>query len=120
MHEICRHLQTLLRSIYCHIYDKDPETVEFLLVPMPRLEIETIGDFKILHEIGALTPDMSVRLSGILLGEDPHSKRSRQKRGGDVKRPEIMEGVKIAPGKTIQQPAGKQDSRRTPPEKSPI
>ena len=35
---------------------------------MPRLEIETIQDFKILYEIGALTPDMSVELSRILLG----------------------------------------------------
>jgi hypothetical protein len=49
--------------------------VEFLLVPMPRLEIETIQDFKILHEIGALTPDMTVKLSRILLGEEPGAAR---------------------------------------------
>ena len=49
--------------------------MEFLLVPMPRLEIETIQDFKILHEIGALTPDMTVKLSRILLGEEPGAAR---------------------------------------------
>ena len=74
MHEVCRHLQTLMRNVYCHIYGAPPEKVEFILVPMPRLEIETIQDFKILHEIGALTPDMTVKLSRILLGEDPSSR----------------------------------------------
>jgi hypothetical protein len=77
MHEICRHLQTLLRVVYCSIYAARGEDVEFILVPMPRLEIETIQDFKILHEIGALTPDMTVKLSRILLGEEPGAKRAR-------------------------------------------
>jgi hypothetical protein len=71
MHEICRHVQALLRNVYCEIYSAKPEDVEFLLIPMPRLEIETIQDFKVLHEIGALTPDMTVKLSRILLGEEP-------------------------------------------------
>jgi len=53
--------------------------VEFVLVPMPRLEIETIQDFKILHEIGALNPDMTVKLSRILLGEDPAKKNTSKK-----------------------------------------
>jgi len=47
---------------------------------MPRLEIETIQDFKILHEIGALTPDMTVKLSRILLGEDPSAKKTNGKK----------------------------------------
>ena len=46
---------------------------------MPRLEVETIADFKVLFEIGALTPDMSIRLSRILLGEEPGAKRKKQK-----------------------------------------
>jgi len=75
MHEVCRHLQSLLRECYCQIYSAKPEDVEFILVPMPRLEIETIQDFKILFEIGALTPDMTVKLSRILLGEEPGGKR---------------------------------------------
>jgi hypothetical protein len=77
MHEICRHLQQLLRIVYCHVYATQPEDVEFILVPMPRLEIETIQDFKILFEIGALTPDMTVKLSRILLGEDPGSDKAK-------------------------------------------
>ena len=46
---------------------------------MPRLEIETIQDFKILHEIGALTPDMTIKLSRILLGEEPGAAKKRKK-----------------------------------------
>ena len=78
MHEICRHLQGLLKQAYREIYKKD-SNVEFLLVPMPRLEVETIADFKILFEIGALTPDMSIRLSRILLGEEPGAKKRKSK-----------------------------------------
>jgi hypothetical protein len=81
MHEMCRHLQTLLRRVYCKIYKADPETVQFLLVPMPRLEIETIEDFKVLYEIGALTPDMSIKLSKILLGEDATAKKPKTQGG---------------------------------------
>jgi hypothetical protein len=77
MHEICRHLQILLRTVYCRIYSARQEDVEFLMVPMPRLEIETIQDFKILHEIGALSPDMTVKLSRILLGEEPSAKKAK-------------------------------------------
>jgi hypothetical protein len=75
MHEVCRHMQSLMRQVYCRIYRARPEDVEFILVPMPRLEIETIDDFKVLYDIGALTPDMSVKLSRILLGEEPSGSR---------------------------------------------
>ena len=78
MHEICRHLQNLLKQVYRKIYSHG-ENVEFLLVPMPRLEVETIQDFKILFEIGALTPDMSMKLSRILLGEEPGDKRANKR-----------------------------------------
>jgi len=69
-----------LRAAYCEIYSVQPESVEFILVPMPRLEIETIQDFKILHEIGALTPDMTVKLSRILLGEEPGDRSGKRKK----------------------------------------
>ena len=62
--------------MYHKAYRADAE-VDFLLVPMPRLEVETIADFKVLFEIGALTPDMSIKLSRMLLGEEPGSKRQR-------------------------------------------
>ena len=61
--------------MYKHIYGKD--NVEFILLPMPRLEVESVADMKILFEIGALTPDMSLQLSHIMLGEDIENKRRR-------------------------------------------
>lgn len=79
MHEICRHLQTLLCRVYCAVYRTSPEEVEFVLVPMPRLEVETIQDIKVLHEIGALSPDMVLKLSKVLLGEDPGERQSRKR-----------------------------------------
>ena len=79
MHEICKHVQTLLSHAYSRIYGGSPNDVDFLLVPMPRLEVETIQDFKVLHEIGVLSPDMSIKLSRVLLGEEPMTtKRQRQ------------------------------------------
>ena len=78
MHELCRHCQNLLNEVYCSIYRAKPDSVEFVLTPMPRLEVETIQDFKVLFEIGALTPDMSIELSRILLG---NAARPRQQRG---------------------------------------
>jgi len=79
MHEICRHLQSLLCRVYSAAYGTSSDEVEFVLVPMPRLEVETIQDIKALHEIGALSPDMVVKLSRVLLGEDP-GERTRRKR----------------------------------------
>ena len=84
MHELCRHCQDLLISVYCMIYKEKPSNVDFVLTPMPRLEIETISDFKVLFEIGALTPDMSLELSRIMLGSAsrPKHNRSDTLRGG--------------------------------------
>ena len=69
MHEYCRHLQFLLASVYSLIYRVNREDVEFKLTPMPRLEVESVADFKVLFDIGALTPDMSLELSQVLLGK---------------------------------------------------
>lgn len=76
MHEYCRHLQYLLTDVYCLIYRAKQETVDFKLTPMPRLEVESVADFKTLFEIGALTPDMSLELSNVLLGRQakPYAK----------------------------------------------
>ena len=76
MHEFCRHCQNIMRGVYCHIYRVEPESVEFILTPMPRLEVESVNDLKILFEIGALTPDMSVELSKILLGNAARPSRN--------------------------------------------
>jgi hypothetical protein len=78
MHELCRHCQYLLAEVYSFIYKSKKGNVEFVLTPMPRLEVETIGDFKVLFEIGALTPDMSLELSKLLLGSAARPKSMRE------------------------------------------
>jgi hypothetical protein len=81
---------------------------------MPRLEIETIQDFKILHEIGALTPDMTVKLSRILLGEEPGAAKKRKREGDDDT------GLQAAQPFPERQPAdprqaGRQGDKKPPP-----
>ena len=75
MQDLCRHLSLLLWSVYKRIYKKD--NVEFTLIPMPRLELESIADLKTLSEIGGINPDMSLQISQIVLGEDIDNKRKR-------------------------------------------
>ena len=82
MHEFCRHCQNILVQVYCAVYRVNAESVEFIMTPMPRLEVESVNDLKVLFEIGALTPDMSVELSRVLLGNaarprEPGAKRRR-------------------------------------------
>lgn len=74
MNRICKFLSTVLKKIYSIIYKKD--NVEFILIPLPRLEVECVQDLKILHEIGAITPDTSLQLSSILIGEEIGKKRT--------------------------------------------
>lgn len=81
MQDYCKHIQRLLRRVYRKIYGDDSQVV-FTLVPMPRLEIETISDLKILSEIGALTPDMSLNVSKTLLGENNMAKKQLTKNSG--------------------------------------
>ena len=104
MHEICRHLQALLKQVYRYIYKKDAG-IEFLLVPMPRLEVETIADFKVLFEIGALTPDMSLKLSRILLGEDVGAKKQR------VSKKNNEDEATIKPNESIKEAWGNKDGK---------
>ena len=97
MHEFCRHCQNLLSTTYCHIYKAHSESVEFILTPMPRLEVESVEDLKVLFEIGALTPDMSVELSKILLGNaarPSNAKRNSMRDGEDEAKPRsgVMQG----------------------------
>ena len=110
MHEVCRHLQTLLRRVYCSVYHTSQADVEFILVPMPRLEIESIQDIKVLHEIGAISPDMVLKLSRILLGEDHKSSQKAQ--------PKQQQADKGSPK---QQQADKGQPRLKPvPDESPV
>ena len=103
-------MQNLLAQVYRSIYKKDSQ-VEFLLVPMPRLEVETIQDFKVLFEIGALTPDMSLHLSRILLGEAPTGrKRQRRETGGAAKG---EEEPRVQPNDAVKEAWGSKGSRDT-------
>jgi hypothetical protein len=76
MQDLCKHTQKLLAQVYRAIYG-DTQHIMFMLVPMPRLEIECINDLKVLHEIGAMTPDMSMQMSKTLLGENQIGKRQK-------------------------------------------
>ena len=77
MQDLCRKLSHLLWSAYKKIYKK--ENVEFVMIPMPRLEVESIADLKVLSEIGAINPDMSLQISQLVLGEDIENKRKRMR-----------------------------------------
>ena len=74
MLQFCSHSQALLTQVYCEIYGTSPERVEFTLTPMPRLEVESIEDLKVLYEIGCLNPDAALHLSKVLLGHGPKIK----------------------------------------------
>ena len=68
---LCMKLQEFMRDCYCQIYNAKSTSVKFELTPIPRLDVESIQDLKILHEIGLLTPDASANISNMLLGVDP-------------------------------------------------
>jgi hypothetical protein len=94
MSDICRQCQDLLSEVYGVVYSTNPKNVKFILTPMPRLEVESVEDFKILFEIGALTPDMSIELSRVLLGSavaprkrknDDNSKNNKEENNNQEK-----------------------------------
>ena len=119
--------------MYKRIYGKP--NVEFILLPMPRLEVESVADMKILFEIGALTPDMSLQLSHIMMGEDIENKRRRiqlergrgqQQQQGSGKgresmamRPEDVQSLKGGKdgkdGKEASKEKDKSDPKKHPP-----
>lgn len=70
---------------------------------MPRLEIESVADFKVLYEIGALTPDMSLKLSRVLVGDNVLMSK-RQKTGNgkpmDKEKPDVNQNSEDEDDKT--------------------
>lgn len=126
MQELCRQLSHLLRDVYERIYGKD--NAEFFMIPMPRLEVESVADLKVLSEIGALNPDMSLQISQILLGEDMENKRKRLKlqQGDSAQRQQegkfaLEQGeVQALKGQAAQQPQtqkkkDKEEDKPAPP-----
>lgn len=80
MTDLCRKLQHLLGEVYNEIYGES--SVRFYMVPVSRLEINTVADLKVLFDVGCLTPDMSLQLSSLILGEELHNKRRRMQMMG--------------------------------------
>jgi len=81
MARMCMFLSELMGEVHERIYK---ERAEFNLIALPRLEVQSIDDLKILHEVGVLQPDHALRLSEILLGTTPNRGGSRKRRrGGD-------------------------------------
>jgi hypothetical protein len=122
MHEVCRHLQALLCQVYSRTFeDTSAQEVEFVLVPMPRLEVETIQDIKILHEIGAISPDMVVKLSRVLLGEDPRGggKASSGQRRPDAERKPQGKASELKPGGKQDDAEKKADTEKKSSAKAP-
>jgi len=124
MQDLCRHLGLLLSSVYRHIYGKD--NAEFVMIPMPRLELESIADLKVLSEIGAINPDMSLQISQIVLGEDIENKRKRMRLQAESEQQQqqnkqfmLSQGdVQSIKGKPQQQQSAekdKQDPKKRPP-----
>ena len=74
MSRMCMFLSDLLQEVHEHIYK---ELVQFHLVALPRLEIQSMEDLKTLHEIGVLQPDHAIQLSEVLLGPRPANKRKK-------------------------------------------
>ena len=66
MQTVCAFLKVLSAEVYFKIYKSD---AQFDIVPMPRLEISSIEDLKILHEIGVIQPEHTVELASILMGK---------------------------------------------------
>jgi len=61
MQSVTNFLKSLLAEVYGAIY-KGAEA-QFDIIPMPRLEINSIEDLKILHEIGVIQPEHTVDLA---------------------------------------------------------
>jgi len=64
---LCGMLSELVKSVYCTLYECEPGDVEVTFNPVPRLDVHSMDDLKILWEIGAVTPDVTAQLSEILL-----------------------------------------------------
>jgi len=71
MQQLCGHLRNLAAAVYCIIYsEKEPHTVNFIIQPAPKIDIETIDDLKTLFEIGSIKPSMATKLADTLINAD--------------------------------------------------
>ena len=85
MQSVTNCLKCLLAEVYGTIF-KGAEA-QFDIIPMPRLEISSIEDLQILHEIGVLQPEHTVDLASILLGKLKKRKENPLNTFGQVQAP---------------------------------
>ena len=76
MARMCMFLSELLQETHSHIYK---EEAQYNLIALPRMEIQSIEDLKILFEIGVLQPDHAVKLSEVLLGATGTTQKKRKR-----------------------------------------
>jgi hypothetical protein len=62
---ICKHLQALLSDVYQVIYGKP---MQFTILPVPRLSLESVEDLKSLMDTGLILPEKAASIADILLG----------------------------------------------------
>lgn len=86
MQSVTNFLKCLLAEVYGAIY-KGAEA-QFDIIPMPRLEISSIEDLQILHEIGVLQPEHTVDLASVLLGKLKKRKENPLNTFGQVQPPD--------------------------------
>jgi hypothetical protein len=67
---VCKMLEELIATVYSDIYGTEKSDIKISFCPMPRVDVNSLEDVKILYEIGALTPDVVAQLSEILLIND--------------------------------------------------
>jgi len=61
---VCRHLENLLSDVYLVVYGTPGQ---FELKASPRLNLETVADFKTLVDTGLILPEMAVQIVDSLL-----------------------------------------------------
>lgn len=79
VYRICKILESIVQEVYCTIYEVPMQDVQVVLNPMPRLDIRSIDDIKILWEMGAVTPDVMAQLSEVLLLNEKTSSTGRRR-----------------------------------------
>lgn len=113
MQTVCFFLKTLLSEVYKTTY-KGAEA-SFELIPMPRLEVSSIEDLQVLHEIGVLQPEHTIDLASILLGKLKKAKKNPLDPFGQTGQPGQQEQQGSIPTKPAK---GSEENKNSKPDKS--
>jgi hypothetical protein len=113
MQSVTNFLKCLLAEVYGATY-KGAEA-QFDIIPMPRLEISSIEDLQILHEIGVLQPEHTVDLASILLGKLKKRKDNPLDTFGQVQAPDDPSGDDEDDGGPKKKAQDEPPPKRKPP-----